>query len=269
MNSSHPYRLAIFDMDGTLLGPHKELSPENIEALHRLQATGVEIVIASGRFHENITKFEEKLGFQGWIISAGGAVVRHARTGEILYEITVPEELARELFHRGRELDLSLIGYHRTGIFCDQQSDWTHLYTQRTGQVPIADIPALIDTGLQKLIWTTSAERIGRLAPALQEEYDGRLYIVSTEHEMLEFLHPQANKALAAQALAQKLGLGPEQILAFGDGNNDVPLLQWAGMSIAMDHGRDSAKQAARRVSPPGPPETAVARGIEMVMGEL
>jgi Cof subfamily protein (haloacid dehalogenase superfamily) len=267
MKGGIPYRLAVFDMDGTLLGPTHQISPENTRALARLRAAGVEVVIASGRHHSNITEFEESLGFRGWVISAGGAVVSHAATQELLYEVTVPQELGLELFRQGRELGLSIIGYHRSGIFCDRQSEWVHLYTRRTRQVPVADIPALIDTGLQKLIWTFAAERIEQLTPEMTAKYAGRLYVVSTEHEMLEFLSPRANKALATQALAEKLGIGPEEVLAFGDGNNDVPLLQWAGMSVAMAHGRVSAKAAAKKISPPGPPETAVARSLEMILG--
>jgi Cof subfamily protein (haloacid dehalogenase superfamily) len=269
MNSTLPFRLAVFDMDDTLLGPDRQISAENISALQRLRSAGVEVIIASGRHHQNISEFEKTLGFKGWVISAGGAVVRHAETQELLYEVTVPQDLGLELFHRGRELAISLLGYHRTGIFCDQPSEWISLYTRRTHQVPITDIPELIDTGLQKLIWTTAAERIAELTPVLQREYEGRLYVVNTEHEMLEFLSPKANKALATQALATRLGIGQEQVVAFGDGNNDVPLLEWAGMSVAMAHGRESAKRAAKKISPSGPPETAVARSIDMLFESL
>lgn len=267
MRSSFPFRLAVFDMDDTLLGPDRQVSPENVDALRRLRSAGVEVVIASGRHHQNIAEFEETLGFRGWVISAGGAVVRHAETRQLLHEVTVPQELGLELFHRGRELGISLLGYHRTGIFCDAPSEWVSLYTRRTHQVPVSNIPALIDTGLQKLIWTTAAERIAQLTPELQQDYRDRLYVVNTEHEMLEFLSPQANKALATQALTARLGIGREQVLAFGDGNNDVPLLEWAGMSVAMAHGREAAKRAAKKISPPGPPETAVARSMEELLG--
>ncbi len=266
MNPSLPYRLAVFDMDDTLLGPDKQVSPENVAALARLREMGIEVVIASGRHYLSIVSFEKKLGFQGWIISAGGAAVADARTGEQLYELAVPHVLGLELFQHGRELGLSVMGYHRTGIFCDQQSEWTHLYTRRTHQVPVADISELIGSGLQKLIWIYAAELIAQLTPQMQQIYAGQLYIVNTEHEMLEFLNPEANKALATQALADKLGIPQAQIMAFGDGNNDVPLLQWAGMSVAMAHGRESAKSAAKKVSPPGPPETAVARSIELIL---
>jgi Cof subfamily protein (haloacid dehalogenase superfamily) len=260
---SFPYRMAVFDMDATLLGPDRKISPENRDALARLRAAGVEVVIASGRFQSNIAIFEQGLGFIGWIISAGGAVVGNGVSGEIIHELCVPPDLGLELFHRAREAGISVIGYHRSGIFCDAPSEWTELYARHTGQVPIADIPALIGAGLQKLIWTTAQPRIVDLAPRMQEEYRDRLYIVHTEPEMLEFLNPNTNKALAVEVLAKRLDISREQIIAFGDGNNDVPMLKWAGMSIAMAHGREAARQAAKTISPPGDPATAVARSLE------
>ncbi|HEX4141197.1 MAG TPA: HAD family hydrolase [Candidatus Methylacidiphilales bacterium] len=263
-----PYRLAVFDMDDTLLGPDRTLHPDNAAALRRLRAAGVEVVIASGRHMANITEFEHEIGFGGWIISAGGAAVTHTETGEVLCEMCLPHDLGCQLFGRAQERKISVIAYHRTGIFCDAPSEWIDLYTRRTHQVAIADIPALIDTGMQKLIWSTSPGHIEQLLPGLQKEFHERLYVVRTEHEMIDFLHPLANKALATQTLAAKLGVPRESILAFGDGNNDVPLLAWAGMSIAMAHGRDSARHAAKKISPPGPPETAVARSVEELFGE-
>jgi Cof subfamily protein (haloacid dehalogenase superfamily) len=267
MSSDFPYRLAVFDMDDTLLGPDKKISAENRSALDRLRKMGVEVVIASGRFSKNVFSYEKELGLSGWMISSGGAVVSHSVTGEVIFEMTVPQDLGLELFHRGRNEGISLIGYHRSGIFCDAQTEWTALYLRRTGQVPIADIPALINTGLQKLIWTTDRARIAELTPKMQEEYRGRLYVVNTEHEMMEFLNPKVNKALAVQVLAEKLAIPQEAVLAFGDGNNDVPLLAWAGMSVAMAHGRESARKSAKKVSPPGDPGTAVARALETFFG--
>lgn len=265
MNATFPYRMAVFDMDDTLLGPDKKISAENLAALAGLRAAGVELVIASGRFQGNVAVFEQRLGFLGWIISSGGAVVSNAATGEILHELTVPHDLALDVFHRGREAGLCLVGYRRSGIFCDAQSEWTDRYKRVTGQVPTADIAALTDGGLQKLIWITHPERIAELTPQMQEEYRDRLYVVNTEPEMLEFLNPHTNKARAVELLARRLQIPREQIIAFGDGNNDVPMLQWAGMSIAMAHGREAARQAARKVSPAGNPATAVARSLEML----
>ena len=226
----------------------------------------MEVVIASGRYVANIINFEKGLGFLGWIISAGGAVVSNGATGEDhLRNQTVPPDLVMELFHRGRETGMTAISYRQRGIYCDAETEWTEGYQRRTGQAPIADSQALIGLGVQKFIWLTAVERVVELTPRLQEEYRDRLYVVNTEREMIEFLNPATNKALAVEVLARRLDIPREQIIAFGDGNNDVPLLAWAGMSVAMAHGRESARNAAKKISPPGDPATAVARSIDML----
>jgi len=89
---------------------------------------------------------------------------------------------------------------------------------------------------------------------------------VETNPELLEFFAPAANKAVGAQTLANKLGIPAANALAFGDGNNDVELLAWAGRSVAMNHGRESARRAAKFISPAGPPESAFARAVDLAL---
>jgi len=101
----------------------------------------------------------------------------------------------------------------------------------------------------------------------MKKEYEGRLYVVGTNPELLEFLAPGVNKAVGAQVLASKLGVEPGQAMAFGDGENDIELLRWAGLSVAMNHGRESARGAARFVSAPGPRESAFARAVDFALG--
>ncbi|WP_437591536.1 HAD family hydrolase [Sorangium sp. So ce1000] len=262
-------RLAIIDLDDTLLGPDKQISPENKEALERLRASGLEIVIASGRHHENILRFKDHVGAMNWTISSHGAIVRHAGTNELLQELTVPEEEALALYEFGRRAGLTLIVYHRDGVFTEAESEWTRLYASRAGWSPRrADLSGLAASGVQKVIFCESSGRIAKLFPEMKGAYSGRLYVVVTDPEYLEFTSPNANKALAAQNLASKLHVERRDTLAFGDGNNDAELLAWAGFSVAMAHGRETALKAASKVSPPGPPETAFARAVDLALAQ-
>jgi HAD superfamily hydrolase (TIGR01484 family) len=179
--------------------------------------------------------------------------------------MTLPKELGVEALEQGRSLGLGILAYHKSGIFCDRRPDLRHLYTERTQLISTEELDRLLEAGMQKIIWTGAEERIRELIPETEARYAGRLYVVNTETETLEFHHPRATKAAAAEAVAMKLGIGREEVIAFGDGNNDVPLFRWAGMSVAMAHGRESARAAAKRVSPPGARETAVARSLAMI----
>jgi Cof subfamily protein (haloacid dehalogenase superfamily) len=260
------YQLAFIDLDDTLLGPDKTISPANLAALDRLRAAGVQIVVASGRHHKNITAFNE-IGQLGWILSSHGSVVRHEQTGEVLLEMTMPPDLAVELCRRAETLGLSVIAYHEDGAYIEQESAWTEYYAQQAGWEPMhGDFAKLASTGLQKVIWSETPERINQLSPVLKQEFSEQAYVVETNPELLEFFAPEANKAVGAQTLSKKLGVPVEKVLAFGDGNNDVELLAWAGRSVAMRHGRESAHRAAKFISPDGPPESAFARAVDLAL---
>lgn len=257
------YRLAITDLDETLLGPDKQVSPENLRALETLRDAGITIVPASGRHHDNITIYGEALNPLGWIISSQGAVVQHAQTNETLYALTMTPALAHEIQRRGLDLGLDMIAYHSSGVYKELDGDWSKLSGVHAGMTNhLVDFPSLADTGVIKMIWYSNPDHIESLRTQLQAEFDGRLYVVKTEDDALEFLSPQANKVHGAKAVAAKLGLTSAQVIAFGDGNNDIELLSWAGLSVAMHHGREALKKIACHVSPPGSPEGAFARAV-------
>ncbi len=261
-----PDRIAFIDLDGTLLGPDKTVSPENLAALDDLRAAGVRIVAASGRHHHNITAFREICDL-GWILSSQGAVVRHACTGEVLLEMTMQPQRVVEICERARERGMSLIAYHRDGAYIEEQSRWTDLYSRQAGWTPrVSDFRRLPVDGFQKVIWSENPSCIREVAAALEPALGDRYQMVVTDPELLEFLAPNANKATGAQALADSLGVDVARTFAFGDGNNDVEILGWAGVSVAMEHGRESARRAARFISPPGPPETAFARAVDLAL---
>jgi Cof subfamily protein (haloacid dehalogenase superfamily) len=259
--------MAVIDLDDTLLSPDKQISQANLEALEALRSNCFEIVIASGRHHKNILGFEDRIGKQGWVISSNGAVVRHARTAVLLHELMLTHGQFADVYRYGTENDLTIIGYHSNGIFAEESSGWTQRYAQGAGWQPSrGDLNLLARTGFQKLLLIHSAKRIDEIQPDAKQRFGSGMYVVRTADEILEIAAPETNKALGAQTVARTLGIGSRNVVAFGDGNNDVELLSWAGLSVAMDHGRESARRAAKLISPPGSPGTAFARAVRAVL---
>ncbi len=260
-------KMAVIDLDDTLLSPEKEITPANFEALNELRKNGFEIIIASGRHHENILRFQDRIGRQGWVISSNGAVVRHAQTFALLHELTLTLAQAVEVCRYGVERDLTVIGYHRDGAFAEEDSEWTLRYALGAGWQPRrGSFDDLAVTGFQKLLLTQSPETIDRIQPETETRFGSEMYVVRTADEILELAAPATNKALGAQAVANALGIDSQNVVAFGDGNNDIELLRWAGLSVAMDHGRESARAAAKLVSPPGSKGTAFARAVQTAL---
>ncbi|MGN6368030.1 MAG: Cof-type HAD-IIB family hydrolase [Phycisphaerae bacterium] len=263
---SFPFRLAAIDLDDTLLGPDKQISVANRLAIQKLQGFGVQVVLASGRKHENMASFLPALGGTGYIISGQGALVKHAETGEIVYRAYIPPALSQEVIQSGLAQGFTVLVYHDRAIYAEGDGRFVELYGRLSGDRP--EVRKLSDLGgemYQKVLFLDDSTRISAEFGRVSAAWRGRLDTVVTEPEFIEFTMPGVNKSSALAALAKRMGIAREQVLAFGDGNNDVAMLEWAGLGVAMDHGKDSAKGVADLVVPAGDAETSFARGVEAV----
>jgi hypothetical protein len=101
---------------------------------------------------------------------------------------------------------------------------------------------------------------------AAEASYQAVLNITLTDPEYLVFTAFGVDKAVGLAAVAKYYDVEPTEVIAFGDGNNDVAMLAWAGFGVAMSNARPSAKRAAKLVASPGNPETSFARAMEMVL---
>lgn len=265
-----PYKLAVLDLDDTLLGPDKMIGPENAAAVRRLQREGVICILASGRRHENMVRYHRQLELHGPIVSSNGALVKIAETHEILTESLMPEQWAAEIVADALRRGITMNYYHADGhLLSNEKSPWMELYEERTGSHSTFDDDLNSYAGKRalKLIWIDAPERISALYEEMNAGYGDKLAIVVTDPEYLEFMAPGVNKAAGVAAAASHWGIAQAEILAFGDGNNDVEMLQWAGMGVAMSHARPSVQAAANRIAPPGNIASSLARAVEMVLG--
>lgn len=270
MPVSLPYRLAAIDLDDTLLGPDKLISPENAAAVRALRDAGLHVTLASGRRHENMLRFHQRLALQGPIVSCNGAQVRDAETDEVFAETLVPQLLAAEVVELGEQFGMTQNYYHTDGgLYVRDRSGWTDLYQSRTGSdvTPVGNLKQFDGSHMLKVLWIGEPERIAELYAQIAPRYTDRLYVTITDPEYLEFMAPGVSKAAGLKVVAERLSIPSAEVVAFGDGNNDVPMLTWAGLGVAMDHGRPAAHAAAGLISAPGDPETGLARAVSALLG--
>ena len=268
--TAFPFQLAAIDIDETLVGPDKRISDPNRIAIRSLRDAGCRVVLASGRRHENMLRFHRDLGLDGFLVSSQGAVARSAETSEVLHEALLPTPHAAEVTAEGLERGLTVMVWTADGVFARQRTDWVDRYTADSGgdRVTLCDVLSLVDGGapVEKVVWGAEPEVIPLLAPEMHRRYRSGVLMTVTEDWFLEFTSPRATKAEGVAAVANHHGIDRANVLAFGDGNNDVPMLEWAGLGVAMPHGRPSARAAAKRVAPAGDAETSLARAIETLL---
>ena len=265
------YRLAAVDLDGTLLGPDKAISEQNAAAVRRLNENGAQVIIASGRRHQNSIRFQRQLQLTGPIIACQGGLIRDGESGNVIEAHFLPQTAAREIASEAGQYGVQPIYYHLDHLYVPELNNrWIDLYESRVGEraEPLPDLSQLDGRRALKIVWYGDPVVLKKVRPEIAARYHGKVDVLSTESENLEFMPRGINKAAALEKVAHEFDVPREQVLAFGDAENDLQMLAWAGMGVAMRHGNPLAIAAARMVSPPGPPETAFARAVEVLLGE-
>jgi Cof subfamily protein (haloacid dehalogenase superfamily) len=265
---SFPYRLAAVDLDGTLLGPDKLISDQNAAAIHRLNENGARVIIASGRRHQNSIRFQRQLQLSGPIIACQGGLIRDGESGNVIEAHFLPQTVAREIAEEAEENGVQPIYYHLDHLYVPEGNNrWLDLYEARVGEraETLPSLSQLDGRRALKIVWYGDPVVLRKVRPEMAARYQGKVDSLSTESENLEFMPRGINKAAALEKVAREFGVPQEQVLAFGDAENDLQMLAWAGMGVAMRHGNPAAISVARMVSPPGPPETAFARAVDVL----
>ena len=264
-----PFRLAAIDIDDTLLGTDARISDANARAVELLQSRGVQIVLASGRSHANMLPFHRELGLpHGPILSAQGAVVRDSFDGVVWSARVHSPSMVATLTQRGRALGFAVQHYGLDEVLVDSTSPWIDYDQSRNVQAHRV-VPDLLGGAIDdivKVMWLGDPVAIGAVLAEARRDFGTSATVIPTDPPYLEFAAPNTNKSMGLIAITERLGIKPEQVLAFGDGTNDVEMLSWAGLGIAMSHARDAAKQAARMVAPAGEHNSSLARAIVLAL---
>ena len=260
------FKLAAIDLDGTLLGPDHAISGENALAVRRLQAAGAQVVLASGRHFNSMHKYVAALPGIEWVVSCQGGEVSDAGRTTVLSRQFLQRAEVAAITETGRARGFSTVGYTVEGVFTDSTSDFEmDFYTDLAGNRPVVlTRNELLARDMFKVIWMGEPDGLSRVAPG-DVALPG-VQAVRTNARFLEFMPAEVSKGSALATLALRLGIPPTTAVVFGDGENDIPMFEWAGMSVAMPHGWPLALARAKVVAPAGPPEAAFARGVDLIL---
>lgn len=259
-------RLIAIDLDGTLLRDDGTLSEGNAEAISRALAAGVQIVLASGRMFRTILPHARRLNLAGPVIAYNGALAKVISTGEVLSHTPVPPRIADEMIDHCLSRGIHLNFYLDDEVYVQRINEWSRLYDGRTGaRSKQTDLSLLKGYAPTKLQVIDHPSRIEGLLAEFRSLLNGRLYFLRTMPEYIEFMNKDVSKGKALKEIMRKLGVERGEVVAIGDGGNDIPMMMEAGMGIAMGNALDEVKEVADYVVGSNE-EDGVAEAIEILI---
>jgi len=247
-------RVLALDLDGTIVGEDLKLPPFTARVLRAVRAGGTEVVLATGRMFRSALPYAQALGLTGPMVNYQGAMITDIGSRRVLLHRPLPLPLAREILQ-----PLEAAG-HTVNVYVDDRlylreltpaSERYRLISRVEVNVVGGPLTEFLQTPTTKIVVTGDPPVLDELAAGLRARYDGRLYVQKSLPFFLEIAHPDVSKSRALAYLGRRHGFAPEDVLAFGDGHNDVDLLTWAGRGVAMGNAGPEVQAAADTVCPP------------------
>ena len=247
-------QLVACDLDGTLLGPELVFAEATKAGVGALLAAGIAVVICTGRMLASARPRAAELGLRsGPIVCYGGALVADLETGEWLRHEPIDGDAAAALvrFARGRGLHVN--AYVDDALHVEEDDRWTRWTTSyaKIDVTLVDDLLPVVERGPTKLVIAAEPDEAARIAPEVNRRFAGRLRAATSLPHFVEINAADVSKAGALEWLrAERLGVPATRTVACGDGLNDVDMLQWAAVGVAMEEGADGARRAAQVVVP-------------------
>ena len=250
-----PYRLIVSDMDDTLLNERGLLSPATIEAIEAARAAGAELVLASGRMPCAMRAFSKQLGVTLPMIAYNGAELIDPNTDESLYRLYVSPELSLELIQYCEELGWHGQAYDGDDFLTPVDNELAREYRDSVYgvahmRVTNQPLSQCVNWPQPKLLAICTPDRTADLLVQVKEKFEGRLVCAVSRPHYIECTSPMAGKERALRELCRQLNVPAEEVIAFGDGQNDVGMIRFAGLGCAVANAREEVRAQADLVAP-------------------
>jgi Cof subfamily protein (haloacid dehalogenase superfamily) len=247
-----PIKLVAIDLDGTLLTNDKKISAQTLSALKCLPSD-VRIVIASARPPRSVRPFYQMLELDTWQINYNGALIWDNPGSRAVFHRPMAGQLVCEIIVAARDLFDEIL------ITCEIMDRWhtdrnDNNFTTETGRLFKPDVVAPYESfcnqPITKLMFLGEPKILNKIEPLLLEKFGEKVTIVQTDDHLLQLMDKRVSKAVALKKTAAHYRVPREQIMAIGDAPNDVGMLQFAGVAVAMDNAHAVVKKVADWIAP-------------------
>lgn len=250
------YKIIVLDLDGTLTNEKKEITPHTLDTLLKAQEMGVKVVLASGRPTNGMRPIAKKLKldyYGGYILSYNGGEIIDWQTGELLYKnFLEPKELPY-LYQCAKDNNFTIMTYDNGYVVTENPND---TYVKRAALLnimPIKEVENFLEAvtthPLSKCLIMGDADKLASLEAEMEKALKGRMGVFRSEPYFLELVPQGIDKAHSLAVLLDKLNIPREEMIAVGDGFNDLSMVKYAGLGVAMANAQPIVRENANYIT--------------------
>jgi Cof subfamily protein (haloacid dehalogenase superfamily) len=240
------------DFDRTLVGEDVTWKPRTLAALARARAAGLHVIVVTGRMFRSVRPYLAEAQLPDPVVCYQGAVVADPASGEFLRHVPIPLEVAREAIDAVVAAGFHLNCYVDDLLYVAEETPEARAYAdfQHLEIHVVGDLHAWLREEPTKLVAVGDQHALDELEARLRPVFGGRLFIAKSLPYFLEFANPSVSKGSGLEFVAERVGFTREQTIGFGDGENDVELLEWAGYGVAVANAHERVLAVADYVCP-------------------
>lgn len=255
----------LLDIDGTLTNSKKEITPETLTALKNAQDRGIRLVLASGRPAKGLSHYGDLLNMwmhHGLFVCYNGARVIDCESKEVLVDVTIKPELVTAVLEHMKKFDvIPIVTYGEYMVVEDvyhcmikngDQDFNVVQYESRMNNYRLMeceDLAKFTNFPVNKILTAADSDYLQAHWQEMREPFKDTLSCMFTSNFYYEYTSLGIDKGAALREAMAKIGIKPEECIAFGDAENDIPMLEFAGIGVAMGNARDAVKAMADEVT--------------------
>lgn len=245
-------RMIVTDLDGTLLSGKSNIPRENILALRRAMDAGVKVVIASGRMVEATLPIARQIGVNAPISLFNGAMAYDLENDRILCGTTIPRETILPVLKALEARGTYVQAFPGRGFYMEKKNHWTAYYENKInvlGTEVGRKLSDWLSCDVYKLLCLGEAEELNAVIREFTPLFPDVTFVKSVDTH-LEVVAKGVDKASGLAEIGRITGIRPDEMIAFGDEMNDLPMLKYAGTGYAMENAVPGVKQEISLIAP-------------------
>ncbi|KIL49486.1 Cof-type HAD-IIB family hydrolase [Jeotgalibacillus soli] len=260
------YKMIVLDLDDTLLRDDHTISQKTKQALMEAQDAGIKVVLASGRPTYGMRAVANELllaEYGSYLLSFNGAKIINCQTNEEEFSSALSPETVHRLYEISKRENVGIHTYIGDAIVTETENPYSYIESDITG-LPVEVVSSFneaVKEPVAKVLMLKEPEQLIPVEKKLQEELKGKLSVMRSKPYFLEFTEEGVTKGESLNHLIQKLGIKQEEVIAVGDSYNDLTMIKFAGLGVAMGNAPEDIKAIADHIT-----DTNMNDGVALVV---